>query len=86
MGGMSGAPPADTSQVYKQALNRSTSFYRLTSAQFDALENAWDDPTLQVSDDGTNDSRMYKSYLDTHATSIDSSDPALYAGVDYPSC
>lgn len=91
-----GQPVEDTSQVWKQDDNKGIEFFRLTSAQFDAFENAWDTvPQMDPDPAKGQDSRCYREYLNDNTTPVGSGTtinvagggtrPAI-EGVDYPKC
>jgi len=91
-----GFPVADTSQVWKQDDNKGIEFFRLTSAQFDAFENAWNtEPQMDPDPSNGQDSRCYREYLNDNTTPVGSGTtinvqgggtrPAI-EGVDYPKC
>lgn len=75
----------DSSRVYN-AEGRQIHFYRLEHEQFAALQAAWDDENLQVSESGIKDTRCFAKYLDENALYIDTSYSGLVEGIHYPDC
>ena len=80
--GISGA----TTDVQGDDTNRGVLTYRLSEANFDALETAWTDMADWDSGSSTQDGRCYYNYLDTNSLLVDTTNAAMIEYLDYPKC